>query len=524
MNALEQAKAHFEEGLRRFSINDFPGAEHSFRAANGLAPGRASVLSNLATALLKQDQFAEAEEWATKALDADANNFEALLCLGGCSEKKGLWESGLQHYRRALVLRPGAPEALSNIGIVLTRLKRHAEALDHLDQAISNSPRLADAWINRGTVLNDMGRFEEALASHECALQLRPGSVEAWHNRGNALANLARNADAIQSYDKVLAIAPGHVESHFNKSLMLLDACEFAQGWKEYAWRWQSPTSGAHPYPSPLPPWNGAAMTGRLLVWAEQGVGDEILYSSMLAEARDMVGGLIVLIDRRLLPLFQRSFAGIEFLNKDQPLAPDIADRQISMGGLAAHLRTERARFPATTGGFLKADPIRTRHFKSVFGASRLCGISWLSKNPRFGNAKSLRLRDLLPVLTTPEMQCVDLQYGDTQAERAALMKNDGVILHHLDDLDTFSDLDGLAALINACDVVVTSSNLTVHIAGALGKPTHLLTPFSRGKIWYWHSGDRQSLWYPSVTLHRQGADGDWTAAIRALASSLPQA
>lgn len=524
MNDLERAKAHFEDGLRRFSINDFSGAEHSFRAANGLAPGRVSVLSNLATALLKQERFSEAEEWALQAIDADANNFEALLCLGGCAEKRGQWETGLKHYRLALALRPDAPEALSNIGIVLTRLKRHAEALECLDQAIAGSPRLADAWINRGTVLNDLGRYEEALASHEQALQLRPGSVEAWHNRGNALANLGRNAEAIQSYDKVLAIAPGHVESHFNKSLMLLDACDFAQAWKEYEWRWQSATSGAHRYPTSLPSWNGTAMTGRLLVWAEQGVGDEILYASMLPEARAVVGRLIVLIDRRLLPLFQRSFAGIEFLDKDLPLASDIADWQISMGGLAGFLRTGRARFPATTGGFLKADPARTRDFKSVFGASRLCGVSWLSKNPRFGNAKSLQLKALLPVLTMPGMQCVDLQYGDTLAERAGLLKDEGAVLHHLDDLDTFSDLDGLAALINACDVIVTSSNLTVHIAGALGKPTHLLVPFSRGKIWYWHTGDQRSLWYPSVTLHRQGADGDWTAAIRSLTSRLTPA
>jgi tetratricopeptide (TPR) repeat protein len=524
MNDLERAKAHFNEGLQRFSINDFSGAEQSFRAANGLVPGRVSVLSNLATALLKQGLLAEAEEWARQALSVDASNFEALLCLGGCAEKHGQWDASLEHYRSALALRPGAPEALSNIGIVLTRLERHAEALECLDQAIAASPRLADAWINRGTVLNNMGQSEAALASLEQALQLRPDSIEAWHNRGNALANLARSAEAIQSYDKVLAIAPDHVEAHFNKSLMLLNTWEFAKGWQDYEWRWQSPTSGAHRYPTPLPPWNGAAMSGRLLVWAEQGVGDEILYSSMLAEARAMVGGLIVLIDRRLLPLFQRSFADIEFLPKDLPLAPDIADRQISAGSLAGFLRTGRTSFSSAKEGFLRADSARTRQFRSIFGASSLCGIAWLSKNPRFGDAKSLQLKALLPVLTTPGLQCVDLQYGDTLAERAGLLKNEGALLHHLDDLDTFNDLDGLAALIDACDVVVTTSNLTVHIAGALGKPTHLLVPFSRGKIWYWHARDQQSLWYPSVTLHRQGADGDWTAAIRSLASRLSPA
>jgi tetratricopeptide (TPR) repeat protein len=521
MNEMERAKALFEEGIRRFAAKDFSGAEKNFHAANDLAPCRASVLSNLAASLLKQGKFGAAEEWAQRALQVDSANFETLLCLGACCEKTGRWETGLAHYRQALLLRPSSAETLSNMGIMLTRLTRHDEALDCLDKAIAASPQMAEAWINRGHVLNNLGRYEEALTALDRAVALNEGSVEAWYNRGNSLANLVRHSEAMKSYDKALTLAADHVDAHFNKSLLLLDACEFEQGWDEYEWRWKSPGSGATPLPSLLPRWNGAATGSRLLVWAEQGVGDEILYSTMLDEARTKVGKLTALVDRRLLPLFERSFADIEFLPKDFPLPPDVADIQISMGGLARFLRTKRADFPSRSSRFLKADSTRTRHFKSTFGNRRAYGVSWLSKNQRNGIAKSIRLKDLLPVLRLPGVVCVDLQYGDTSSERAELMASDGIAPHHFDELDTFNDLDGLASLIDACEVVITTSNLTVHIAGALGKPTHLLVPFSRGKIWYWHRGDSQSLWYPSVRLYQQAADGAWDKAISRLVSNL---
>jgi len=134
---------------------------------------------------------------------------------------------------------------------------------------------------------------------------------------------------------------------------------------------------------------------------------------------------------------------------------------------------------------------------------------------------KSLRLQDLLPVLSLADTTAVDLQYGDTLAERRMLEETADIAITHLDDIDNFHDIDGLAALIHACDAVVTISNVTAHLAGAMGKPTFLLAPWSKGKIWYWHEGHSRSLWYPSVRLYLQGADDRWNAAIEAVAAEL---
>ena len=84
-----------------------------------------------------------------------------------------------------------------------------------------------------------------------------------------------------------------------------------------------------------------------------------------------------------------------------------------------------------------------------------------------------------------------------------------------IDDIDLFNDIDTLFSLVDACDFVLTTSNINTHIAGAIGKKTFLLAPFSRGRHWYWHDNLKQSLWYPSVEIFTQSKAGDWSEAIK---------
>jgi ADP-heptose:LPS heptosyltransferase len=140
-----------------------------------------------------------------------------------------------------------------------------------------------------------------------------------------------------------------------------------------------------------------------------------------------------------------------------------------------------------------------------------LCGLSWRSAAPKVGTAKSIALRDLSPLLELEGIQFVDLQYGDTVAERQTVQAATGVEVLHVDTVDNRQDLDGLAALISACDVVVTISNTTAHLAGALGIPTLLMLPTGVARHWYWHEGRVDSPWYPSIKIFRQRAVADWS-------------
>jgi ADP-heptose:LPS heptosyltransferase len=120
-----------------------------------------------------------------------------------------------------------------------------------------------------------------------------------------------------------------------------------------------------------------------------------------------------------------------------------------------------------------------------------------------------------------PGCRFVDLQYGDTRADREQVERALGIRVEHLDGIDNSNDIDGLAALMTACDVVVTVSNTAAHLAGALGRPTVVLVPFGNARIWYWFRDRPRSPWYPDVRLHRQAAGEPWAATIAAAAPAI---
>jgi ADP-heptose:LPS heptosyltransferase len=116
-------------------------------------------------------------------------------------------------------------------------------------------------------------------------------------------------------------------------------------------------------------------------------------------------------------------------------------------------------------------------------------------------------------VLQIPGIQFVDLQYGNTQDERLAIKASTGIEIVHLDSIDNQNDIDGLAALIEACDIVITVSNSTAHLSAALGKPTMILLAHHT-PLWYWHLDSITSPWYSSATLLRQTEPGQWDSVV----------
>lgn len=130
---------------------------------------------------------------------------------------------------------------------------------------------------------------------------------------------------------------------------------------------------------------------------------------------------------------------------------------------------------------------------------------------------------DLAPVLRLPDIDFVDLQYGDTTEEQAQAQAITGRALLRAPEIDCFNDLDGLAALIDACDVILTVSNTTAHLAAALGRPVLLMLPYTTGLPWYWHIERNDSPWYPTVRLFRQPEMGDWKTVIEQVRDQLAQ-
>lgn len=538
------------------------------QASQPQAAARAQALFQQALALHQGGHLAPAQALYQQVLQLEPRHFDALHLSGLAQRQAGNPARGAELMRQALALHPTSAAAHSNLGLALQDLGQAPAALACFEQAIALQSDFASAHRNRGDVLQVLGRHAAAIDAYRNALRLKPDLVEAWVNLGNAQQSLGQHEAAVTSYDQALArmprlalalgqrgtalrelrrhdealadyeqlltLQPDNHRERSNLGLYCLQLEQFSRGWDLAGAEWLLPDHAHRASRLGVPQWQGArygdgpgAQGARLLTWGVQGLGDQILHLGMLGDMRQRVSALGVAVDARLVPLVQRSFPGVAVHALDPPMdaRAEGYDSQLPMSRLGEFVRRDSADFPAPPRAYLRADPARARALRARLATDGqlVCGLSWASTNPRLEAFKNPPLEALAPVLALPNVRFVDLQYGDTAAQRQTLRDRQGGDLVHLDDVDNTQDIDSLAALIEACDVVVTISNTTAHIAGALGKPVLLMLPYTRGVLWYWHEQREDSPWYPGVRIVRQQQRGDWSDVVDRVAQVLRQ-
>ena len=251
------------------------------------------------------------------------------------------------------------------------------------------------------------------------------------------------------------------------------------------------------------------------------------MLGTLLPEIIAAAGHCVFECEHRLVPLFARSLPGATVVPRATPahgatLAPGI-EMQSSLGGLCRYLRLDANKF-AQPRGYIRADPdkvaaIRSRY--AALGSGLKVGIAWRSKTPRWGVVKSAPLAAWRPLLGLSGAHFVNLQYGDVADELAALESETGVRVHQDGEIDQMASLDDFAAQIDALDLVISISNTTVHIAGALGKPVWTMLPHV--PAWRWQLERQDTLWYPAMRLFRQPTHGAWAPLLGTVAKALAE-
>lgn len=279
--------------------------------------------------------------------------------------------------------------------------------------------------------------------------------------------------------------------------------------------------------------WNGKPFAGTLRVIADGGLGDQIIGASMLVNLQQMEQHAEVICETRLLPLFRRSFPALSFRANDadglRNLPSEInqqRDQYIHLIDLGMFFRKTSADFPPNNL-WLRPDETQARtwraDYQSRWPGRLLCGLAWRSaRQMQDGSVKSIPLQMLAPLLREDSFAFLNLQYGDTRAEQQDLHALGITGLHTDAHIDPTHDIDALAAQIAALDLVITSSNVTAHLAGALGTPCWLLLPSTRPVLWYWgYTGD-STHWYGSLRIFRNTNDnGDWRELVGRLPAAL---
>jgi tetratricopeptide (TPR) repeat protein len=501
-------------------------AVESYDRALALAPNAADSHNNRGNALAALGRHELALASFDRALTLQPKRLDTALNRAASLRALGRNEEALAACERVLAAKPDHVGALAARGNVLHAMARHSEALDCYDRALLLAPNDVEVINNRGISLLDMMRFEDALANAERALALASENAKAHFGRANALHALARYDEAAREFETAIALKPDFAEAKWNLSMSYLFLGRLAQGWELYEHRWSQQVVGETARRYAQPRWQGARVPGVLLAWAEQGLGDQILHGGLLAELMPYAERLVVEIEARLVPLFARSLPDTDVVAMGPKLHEGRIDAQVPFGSLPRWLRKGWDAFPQRDRGYLLPDAGRVRGLRERLASDgrKVIGLSWISKSPTIGSRKSAELKDFEPLLRLPGYRFIDLQYGDTAAERGELESALGLRVERLADIDNLHDIDGLAALVGACDAVLTVSNTTAHLAGAVGTPTWVMVPFGRGHLWYWFLNRPRSPWYPRVQVRRQGPGQSWVALIAQLAPEVAAA
>jgi len=427
---------------------------------------------------------------------------------------RGDLDAALREARGFARRRSKDPVAQNILGICETRAGKPDDAVVSFRRALRLEPGYADAQVNLGIAYRDLGRLEDAAESHTRVLQLRPDHLQAHYNLGVVQTDLGRLEAAEASYRRAIALKPDYAEPHFALSHLLLLREDFANGWREYEWRWKKKDVRAHGRLEPT--WDGAPLERRtILLHCEQGFGDNIQFIRYAREVQLLDGIVAVHCPQPLQRLF-RTAQGIDFLASGaDPLPP--CDVQAPLASLPGLFGADLSNIPAVVPYLGVADEIDDAAGPRLSGLAGLrVGLVWRGRpeHPNDRN-RSLSPAELAPLAATPGCSFVSLQKDAGNDEIEALAPWPG-FTHVGDVLEDFADT---AAALRHLDLVITVDTSVAHLAGALGRPAWVLLPFTPD--WRWLRGRDDSPWYPSLRLFRQPSPGDWPAVIRAAAARL---
>lgn len=527
-----------------------------------------------AVAALQGDDFARGGDLAIRALELDEKNGFGWYLLAIARERAGDFASSVRCYESALSLLPDQAEIANDMGRLAYRmgLKDTAEKL--FTHYVSRHPESHEGANNLACAVRDQGRFADAIEILKPALAAHPGNPLLWNTLGTVVGEEGDPATSVTFFDEALRLDPAFAKARYNRGnarlalgdldgalddvqtamtsemaederLMMLLARstiriaggDVGGGWDDYEARLHPKFADTTHFMIEAPQWEpGADLAGKtLLLMGEQGLGDEVMFANVIPDLIRAIGPdgrLLIAVEPRLIPLFQRSFPTAEVgahstWNVDGHTvrgAPFVGDhaRLDLWAPIASVLRQFRRTVDAypDQGGFLTPDPERVAFWRAQLPTGPTVGLLWKSLLNTGARHRFFSPFDQWkPVLATSGMTFVNLQYGDCARELEAARRDLGVDIWQPQGIDLKQDLDDVAALCCALDLVMGPSNATSCLAGACGAPLWLLsTPGSWPLL-----GTARYPWYPQARVFLPPVLGQWAPAMETMAQALAE-
>ena len=516
--SLALAFKHYSEG--RLSQG-----EHICRQILQANPNQPHALHMLGVIAHQAEELDSALTLIQKALTYKPDYADAHNNLGNVLKDLNRFDDALVCFHKALKIIPDSAEVHNNIGIVLNKLNRLDEAVLSYKTAIKINTNYAQAHNNIGQVLKRQNKLDEAVAAYRNAIAIEPEYVEAYRNFGIALQEMNKLDESIQMYNQALELDPENVATKFYLSLSLLGSGDYKRGLPLFDYRlvYDVDSVGTRFFPPPF--WDGSNLEGqKILIWGEQGIGDEILYALFFSELIFRGAHCYIECQPRLVNLFKRSFPDAKIFPRKKEPEPELLSSDInyqSPSGSLLQWLLPPFKKGEISEKYLIADCAETSVFHSRYrtdGVEKLVGIGWATSFLTDGwDNVPLETFDLL--LETPGIKFVSVQYGDHSAELEAIFHRTGVKVIEDKAVDPLENMDKFASQLASMDLVITLTNSTAALSCALGVPTWgISTP-----IIDWRFGNKtnNNLWYPSLRLFRQTERANWTSVSEELAQAL---
>ena len=553
----ENIEVQYLLGLVKYELGKLHEAYDLIKKVCKKNNSNSDYLYNLSLISLKLEKKKEALTLAQRLISLAPNNSLYYKLYAECLQRLGRYQEAIDTYKDYEKIAKHVPEEIIlNQGLLLTDIKKYIEAESKFKNILKINPDSIDAVLGiakinllkkkytravellnklsnkhkdnkkieimRANAYLQSGDLNNALSIITEILKKNKNDLAILNNIGYILREMENYSEAKEYFKKIIKLDPKHINANVNLGLILLSEKSYKEGWKHYQFRNSQESVKNNTPKTNSQKWNNKTLHNKkVLVWTEQGLGDEILQASLVNDLRDFVDELTVLCSERLLTVFERSFPNVNIFSKNNPAISSMNFQDhlsCPLLDTAIFLRSHESKFSNLNNYLLpdknKKEILRNRYLNLIPNQPNkpiVIGISWRSENEKYGIQNTIKLENWHPffnVIKNMKRNIVLLstQYKCCEEELEYVYKHFGIEIYLDKEIEYSNDLDSPISQIASCDYIISTSTTTAQIAGALGKKIWHLPSNGISCGWYWlHKGDK-TPWYPQMThIRRKG-------------------
>ena len=509
---------------------------------------------NDAIKFFQQGDLKSSKEIASNIIKIDASNIDGNFLFGIILNEEKEFTRALQYFDLVIKKKPNDPEvwnyraiSLFNINRIEDSIVNFEKALDlgiiHRERVLKNiilaifqknknksnadyskiikyskevlnfNNQDAQVLINLGLAYIYQMELDKAIRTLKDAIKINPNLKNAYTNIGLAYKYM-NNFEMSEVYYKKSLNLGDQDEVRIYLGEAQLSQSKFAEGWKNYTY-YAFKLKNNFFSNATIPLWNPNLGYGDILIWGQYGLGEQILYSSILPDVIKKFKKVSFMVEKRLVEIMSRTYNQIEILEYKNDIDFSSFDYHLPITSLGLYFRKSLNDFKN------HHQILKVENQQFISRKNLRCAISWKSTNPEFGILKSLDFNSFVAVikmLKSMNVEIYNIQYTDENEDIDRIKSEYNIDIISPENINVKNDIDSLAKFINDCDFVISISNTNAHLSAAINKKTYLLLSKGVGTLWYWENElDGKNFWYPSISKLQQKNSGDWSHVINQL-------